>query len=179
VLLTVPGGVRGGALEIQPFDIRPKRPVDVAEHRIDAFTGILDRDVSQGSDDIAVITQAAEHDIRAGPAIDRIVASERRQDVVASSSNDGVVVVRSDQVLEVDHDLGGNLATIDANTLVGGNQAFSFIGAAAFSGVAGQLRYSTFGGNVLIDADVNGDSAADMQIFVAGTNFMTGTDFIV
>jgi Ca2+-binding RTX toxin-like protein len=72
-----------------------------------------------------------------------------------------------------------NLATIDANTLVGGNQAFSFIGAAAFSGVAGQLRYSTFGGNVLIDADVNGDSAADMQIFVAGTNFMTGTDFIL
>jgi serralysin len=72
-----------------------------------------------------------------------------------------------------------DLATIDANTLVAGNQAFSFIGAAAFSGVAGQLRYSTFGGNVFIDADVNGDSTADMQIFVASTNFMTGTDFIL
>jgi Ca2+-binding RTX toxin-like protein len=72
-----------------------------------------------------------------------------------------------------------DLATIDANALAGGNQAFSFIGAAAFSGVAGQLRYSTFGGNVFIDADVNGDSTADMQIFVASTNFMTGTDFIL
>ncbi|EHK56769.1 calcium-binding protein [Allomesorhizobium alhagi] len=72
-----------------------------------------------------------------------------------------------------------DLATIDANTLVGGNQAFSFIGAAAFSGVAGQLRYSTFGGHAFIDADVNGDSTADMQIFVAGTHWMTGTDFIL
>jgi Ca2+-binding RTX toxin-like protein len=72
-----------------------------------------------------------------------------------------------------------DLATIDANTLAAGNQACSFIGSAAFSGVAGQLRYSTSGGNVIIDADVNGDSAADMQMLVAGTNFMTGTDFIL
>ncbi|EHK55022.1 PQQ-dependent sugar dehydrogenase, partial [Allomesorhizobium alhagi] len=40
-----------------------------------------------------------------------------------------------------------DLATIDANTLVGGNQAFSFIGSAAFSGVAGQLRYTNYSGN--------------------------------
>jgi Ca2+-binding RTX toxin-like protein len=72
-----------------------------------------------------------------------------------------------------------DLATIDANTLVAGNQAFSFIGAAAFSGVAGQLRFTNYSGTVIIDADVNGDSAADMQILVAGTNFMTGTDFIL
>jgi Ca2+-binding RTX toxin-like protein len=72
-----------------------------------------------------------------------------------------------------------DLATIDANALVAGNQAFSFIGAAAFSGVAGQLRYSNYSGTVIIDADVNGDSTADMQILVAGTNFMTGTDFIL
>jgi Ca2+-binding RTX toxin-like protein len=72
-----------------------------------------------------------------------------------------------------------DLSTIDANTLAGGNQAFSFIGSAAFSGVAGQLRYSNYNGTVIIDADVNGDSTADMQILVAGTNFMAGTDFIV
>jgi Ca2+-binding RTX toxin-like protein len=72
-----------------------------------------------------------------------------------------------------------DLATIDANTLVAGNQAFSFIGAAAFSGVAGQLRYTNYSGTVIIDADVNGDSTADMQILVAGTNFMSGTDFIL
>ncbi len=72
-----------------------------------------------------------------------------------------------------------DLSTIDASTLAGGNQAFSFIGSAAFSGVAGQLRYTNYSGNVIIDADLNGDSAADMQILVAGTHWMTGTDFIV
>jgi Ca2+-binding RTX toxin-like protein len=72
-----------------------------------------------------------------------------------------------------------DLATIDANTLTGGNQAFSFIGSAAFSGVAGQLRYTNYSGNVIIDADVNGDSTADMQILVTGTTFMAGTDFIL
>jgi Ca2+-binding RTX toxin-like protein len=72
-----------------------------------------------------------------------------------------------------------DLATIDANTLIGGNQAFSFIGSAAFSGQAGQIRYTNYSGNVIIDADVNGDSAADMQVLVTGTHWMTGTDFIV
>jgi Ca2+-binding RTX toxin-like protein len=72
-----------------------------------------------------------------------------------------------------------DLATIDANTLVAGNQAFSFIGSAAFSGAAGQLRYTNYNGTVIIDADVNGDSIADMQILVAGTTFMTGTDFVL
>jgi hypothetical protein len=63
--------------------------------------------------------------------------------------------------------------------LVAGNQAFSFIGSAAFSGVAGQLRYTNYSGTIIIDADVNGDSTADIQILVAGTTFMTGTDYIV
>jgi Ca2+-binding RTX toxin-like protein len=60
-----------------------------------------------------------------------------------------------------------------------GNQAFSFIGTAAFSGVAGEFRYTNYGGNVIIAADVNGDSTADMQILVAGATYMTGTDFIL
>ena len=43
---------------------------------------------------------------------------------------------------------------------------------------AGQLRYAYYGSNyVIVVADVNGDAATDMQIFVSGTNYMTGTDF--
>jgi hypothetical protein len=55
-----------------------------------------------------------------------------------------------------------DLAAIDANTHVAGNNAFHFIGAAAFHHVAGELRCS--GG--IIRADVTGDAVADFEIHV-------------
>ncbi|MEO3999703.1 calcium-binding protein [Mesorhizobium sp. CAU 1732] len=72
-----------------------------------------------------------------------------------------------------------DLSALDANTAAAGNQAFSFIGSAAFSGVAGQLRYSSSGNTTFVDADINGDRVSDFQIAVNGTNFMTGSDFIL
>jgi len=74
-----------------------------------------------------------------------------------------------------------DLSDIDANTTMSGDQGFTFIGAAAFTGTAGELRYFTFGGGNfnIVEADVNGDGIADMQIFVNLTNFMTGSDFIL
>lgn len=56
------------------------------------------------------------------------------------------------------------LVDIDANTGVAGNQAFTFIGNAAFSGVAGQLRTYTSGGDNFLAGDVNGDGIADFTI---------------
>ena len=74
-----------------------------------------------------------------------------------------------------------DLSLIDANSGTGDNDAFTFIGSAAFSGVAGQLRFFTFGGGNfnIVEADVNGDRVADMQIFVNLTNVMVGADFVL
>ena len=74
-----------------------------------------------------------------------------------------------------------DLLAIDANTNTAGDDAFTFIGNAAFSGVAGQLRFFTFGGGNfnIVEADVNGDRVADMQIFVNLTNTMQESDFIL
>jgi hypothetical protein len=59
----------------------------------------------------------------------------------------------------------GGSVLIDADTDgTAGNQAFKFIGATAFSGVDGQLR---FAGGVL-QGDVNGDRTADIEIRVVG-----------
>ena len=65
-----------------------------------------------------------------------------------------------------------NLAAIDADLTVGGDQAFVFIGTAAFAAVAGQLRYA--GG--LLEADLDGDGLADMQFAVTGAVFLAVTD---
>ncbi|HYI41323.1 MAG TPA: M10 family metallopeptidase C-terminal domain-containing protein [Allosphingosinicella sp.] len=56
------------------------------------------------------------------------------------------------------------LDRIDANTLVGGDQGFSWIGSNAFSGSAGQLRAYQQGGTWFVEGDVNGDGVADLVI---------------
>ncbi|MGZ9063640.1 MAG: M10 family metallopeptidase C-terminal domain-containing protein, partial [Allosphingosinicella sp.] len=55
------------------------------------------------------------------------------------------------------------LSEIDANSGVAGNQAFTYIGNAAFSG-AGQLRSYVQGGENYLAGDVNGDGLADFTI---------------
>lgn len=56
-----------------------------------------------------------------------------------------------------------DLTRLDANSLTNGNQAFVFIGAAAFGNVAGQLRVIG-GANSVLQADVNGDGVADFEV---------------
>ncbi|WP_274631312.1 M10 family metallopeptidase C-terminal domain-containing protein [Arvimicrobium flavum] len=68
-----------------------------------------------------------------------------------------------------------DLRTIDANTKVSGDQAFSFIGKGAFTGAAGQLNFV----NGVLSGDVNGDKVADFQVNVTGVSSLTAWDFIL
>jgi Ca2+-binding RTX toxin-like protein len=59
-----------------------------------------------------------------------------------------------------------DLSTIDADADgTAGNQAFRFVGAGAFTGVDGQLRFA--GG--LLQGDTNGDRVADIEIRIVGS----------
>jgi serralysin len=71
-----------------------------------------------------------------------------------------------------------NLSEIDANSSVAGNQAFTFIGGSAFSGVAGQLREFVQGGDHIVAGDVNGDSIADFTIHL-GSAAAAASDFFL
>ena len=66
-----------------------------------------------------------------------------------------------------------DLSLIDANTLTGGNQAFHWIGANAFTGgggaAAGELRAYQSAGSWFIEGDTNGDGAADLVIQLDGS----------
>jgi Ca2+-binding RTX toxin-like protein len=72
------------------------------------------------------------------------------------------------------------LSRIDANTLVGGDQAFSWIGSSVFSGVAGQLRAFESGGSWFVEGDTNGDGVADLviQLTLQGPTPLGVGDFI-
>lgn len=68
-----------------------------------------------------------------------------------------------------------DLSGIDA-IAGGGDDAFAFIGTAAFSGVAGQLRYDTGG---VLYGDVNGDGLADFAIGFNTAVTLGAADFLL
>jgi Bacterial Ig domain/RTX calcium-binding nonapeptide repeat (4 copies) len=75
-----------------------------------------------------------------------------------------------------------NFSFFDADPLTAGDQAFNFVGTAAFSNTGiGQVRYVTSGADILVQADVNGDGVADMEIVLQGIGggTMTAGDFIL
>lgn len=71
------------------------------------------------------------------------------------------------------------LTVMDANTNATGNQAFSFIGTAAFTGRAGQLRAEALEDGMLVSGDLNGDGAADFQFGLLGLKSMIVGDFLL
>jgi Ca2+-binding RTX toxin-like protein len=73
-----------------------------------------------------------------------------------------------------------DLSAIDANSMVTGNQAFTFIGTAAFT-AAGQLRYNTTSG--ILSGNTDADAASEFQIQLVGIPALViggaGTDVIL
>ena len=71
-----------------------------------------------------------------------------------------------------------DLSAIDAIAGTAGNDAFTFLGAGAFTGQAGQLRTFVAGNQVHIYGDTNGDMSADLHIIASGTQILAA-DFIL
>jgi Ca2+-binding RTX toxin-like protein len=89
---------------------------------------------------------------------------------------DSVKGANRDQILDFVRAQGDkiDLSTIDAKTHTAHNNAFHFIGAAAFHHHDGELRCA--GG--VIQGDVNGDGKADFEIHVNAASLVTG-DFVL
>jgi beta-glucanase (GH16 family) len=72
-----------------------------------------------------------------------------------------------------------DLHKIDADTTVSHNQAFDFIGSAAFSHQAGELRYQTDSTGLFFYGDVNGDGVTDFAVRFDGVFSLQAGDFIM
>jgi Ca2+-binding RTX toxin-like protein len=70
-----------------------------------------------------------------------------------------------------------DLSAIDANELQANKQALTFIGGAAFSHTAGELRYGPATG--LLAGDTNGDGIADFQLQLIGAPTITAADLVL
>ena len=94
---------------------------------------------------------------------------------VAGQSNGSFVDTVTDFTAGSDRiDLSG----IDANTAQGGDQAFNFIGTAAFSG-AGQLRFVRAGADLRLLGDTNGDGLADFALILTDEASIAASNFLL
>jgi len=87
-----------------------------------------------------------------------------------------------DRITDFSHTQGDriDLAQIDANgSGIAGNGSFSFISTAAYTGVAGQLRYVLVGSDLLIAGDVNGDKVSDFNIVLSNVGSIQASDFML
>jgi Ca2+-binding RTX toxin-like protein len=72
-----------------------------------------------------------------------------------------------------------DLSAINGIAAIAGS-SFTFIGAAAFSNVAGQLHYVINGsGGVNVEGDTNGDGVADFTLVVNAVASLAGSDFVL
>ncbi|MDB5541663.1 MAG: exsH 1 [Devosia sp.] len=104
----------------------------------------------------------------------------------ASKEDSGVGAANRDYLY--DFKLGEDtlhFGMMDANEKHASNQAFDFIGDAAFSGTAGELHYAfeTFSDGVadvtVVSGDTNGDGVADFEVQLWGHMTLTAGDFIL
>jgi len=113
---------------------------------------------------------------------DTLVGDSGADRFVYSSVGDSNTTTGVDTIQDFSQAQGDkiDLAQVDANANVAGDQAFSFIGTAAFSNVAGQLRFETNAATgTTIQADVNGDGHADLAIHLDDVVNLTAGDFVL
>lgn len=94
----------------------------------------------------------------------------------------GSAVGSADQILDFSQADGDriDLSAVDAvkaTALV--NDAFTWIGSAAFGKHAGELRYVVSGGIGLVTGDVDGNGSADFAIRIDGGPALTAVDFLL
>ncbi|MFS0738101.1 calcium-binding protein [Sphingomonas sp. 1P06PA] len=130
----------------------------------DTLLGGAGDDLNRGGDGNDILDGGAGRDVHEGG----LGADTFR---LSSAADTGTTFDTADLIRDFNR-LDGDridLSLVDANVNSDGDQAFSFIGNAAFSGTAGELRVEQSGGAQFVMGDTNGDSVADFLVTVIAT----------
>ncbi|MDB5471336.1 MAG: hypothetical protein JWR84_2896 [Caulobacter sp.] len=141
----------------------------------DVLRGGFGDDVLDGGDGIDTLYGGQGRDTFTGGAgADKFIFFEEDLFPDSPQGHDRIVDFVHSQLDKI------NLSAIDADIFFGGDQAFSFIGSAAFTGnVAGQLRYTFVGGDTLVSGDTDGDGQANFTIDLTGNLALVAADFVL
>ena len=138
----------------------------------DILTGGAGRDLMRGGEGDDTLTGGAGRDLmRGGLGADTFDFNAIGESTAGAQRDHLLDFTKGEDVID--------LHTIDAKPGVAGNQDFTFINNAAFSGAGGELRAANSGSNSIISGDTNGDGTADVQMLLVGVNNLTEADFVL
>ena len=157
----------------------------------DSVSGDDGNDKLLGGDGNDTLTGGVGNDNLTGGAGDDILSGGAGRDILAGGlGSDSFVfedgdlagaTVNPDRILDFRHSEGDviDLSGVDANITVGGDQAFTFIGTAAFSNTAGEVRMSVGTAAVILSGDTDGDGVADFAIRIDGATPLEIADLVL
>lgn len=150
----------------------------------DRISGGTGEDTLVGREGDDIIDGGSGNDvIRAGPGRDVMTGGDfTDRFVFADGDMPGLTRGTIDEITDfstLDRDRI-DLTGVDADSTRSGYQTLKFIGTAAFTHHAGELRYEGTPGDFLLMGDTNGDGRADFAIWVKGAlTSLTLADFVL
>ena len=127
------------------------------------------------------LTGTPESDWIRGHGGDDVLESGEGADILeGGAGNDRFVfsdIEQGDRILDFASGDTIDLSGIDADSTTAGHQEFTFRGTTAFSGAAGELRYQASGKDLTVQADIDGDGIADLQLFLSDASTLTSAAF--
>lgn len=129
----------------------------------DTLNGNAGADILVGGASGDSLTGGADNDLFRFVAVSDSIALAGKRDQI----NDFQLGVDDVDVAQIDAIAGG------------ADDAFTYINAGAFTGVAGQLRAFFDGTRTVIQGDVDGGATADFEVYVTGNLVLLNTDYIL
>lgn len=156
----------------------------------DTLDGGTSNDTLHGGDNHDTLHGGDHHDILSGNAGDDLLGGGSGRDRLTGGTGadvftfaDGDLAGRgansADRILDFSQAEGDmiDLSALDAIAGTPEIDRFAFIGAAAFSGTAGELRYDQYGSFTMVQGDTDGDGVMDFAIRVDGLVDLVAADF--
>ncbi len=147
----------------------------------DRLTGGTGHDVLAGGSGIDSLSGGAGNDRLAGGLdADRLSGGSGADHFVFGSLADSTPDA-ADRIADFSRGEDSiDLSALDADTGQAGDQGFTFIGSAAYSGTAGELRSVVSAtGRTVISGDVDGDSRTDVRVVLDSARTLGASDFLL
>jgi Ca2+-binding RTX toxin-like protein len=148
----------------------------------DVLIGDTGADTLAGGDSNDTLTGGAGADtLSGGVGKDTLAGGTGADRFIYINMFESFVGTSADRITDFSRSQGDkiDLSQFDAVAAEPGHQAFTFIGTALYSGVAGQLRYSSDGTVTTIAGDINGDGVSDFHIQLTGAIGLIASDFVL